>query len=179
MAAIFGGYAALLFVEQSLPVDQDDDAILVRASDLEPFMDDYVVQAHAEVIKKVRLPDETVELTYQYQHDDSKRQFDIRCAVFVLPTRGDARDRFKHLDQFGMVEHDQPVRHESVEYPTQGDQSSMYELLVDGTPWGRRFLCRRREKVFFLEMSGYFFEDDYEFSELLDPCVELLESYLP
>ncbi len=163
-----------------LPVKAADRDVLVMAGDLQTVIGDFVLVADAESIRKLRWPDDTIELVYSYRHPDSTEPFRLHCEIVVKNTRAEARDAYRSrlartLDdlesEYVIQSHD--------EWFSWGETSNFSALTESDKPRGYSFIALAGEKLFAIELEDLALDDSQQFVSLIMPALDRLQSYDP
>lgn len=177
---IGGFYFASLKPATTLELKEGDRLVLVTANDLQPLLEQFLARTEWEEIDKEQMRnDGAIHLTYNYNHEDDRRAFELVCQVYVFPTRLLARKHYDDEKDNWLAYHDEGVTPKSLSGIKFGDASKQGVLVKDDKVWGYYYSCRRREKVYRIELAGLSFQDAGQFINLVKPCLEVLDDYEP
>ena len=173
------------FPGKTLPVRDADKELMLRASDLETWMDeapDPPVDEARATLTRTRDLFGVEEITYEFS-DDATALF-VNTTVTIDPKASDARTTYS-VTKLGLgvglaIESDTGMKKvERNDLFTWGDESTSYLLEMDGDPVGNAIVARKGTKTIFVIFSGIYFDDPDDLDEVLEPHLTALETWTP
>lgn len=169
---------------KTLPVRDDDKAVVLRASDLERWIEntgDPIDEAHA-TLSRTRDLFGVEEIQYEYSRDGST--LFVNSTVTIDPKESDARTTFNVTKLglgFGVAIESKSgmTKEERNDLFSWGDDSASYVLEMDGSPVGNAVVARKGARTFFVIFAGVYFDDAGDLEEVLEPHLDALESWTP
>eukprot|EP00913_Durusdinium_trenchii_P008963 g8429.t1 len=172
--------AGVLFVmtASNMPVTATDRSVLFTAKELEGRLDDFNYDPAKEVITKEKYIDNSYDLDYEYE-DESVI---VLCNVTVDTSVSDAKASFSTMwagsklvlgfdSEVDVMAQDHWLRW--------GDESRFATLKSNGETFGHMLIVRKGTRVFYLGLSGVYFEDAQQLNEFIMPTLAKLEGYQP
>ena len=183
VAAILGGLALLavlgivglgvLFVmsAEDLPVEAADRELVLTASDLVPFFEDFAPDAVYESFEKLRYMDDSEDLSYEFDSPVEDEPY-ISVTITWEPSRSDANMTYDlewSASILGMNIADSTIDiEEDSSFYTAGDRSRFGTMVYDGDHVGHMFVAQKGNTVYAYMISGFLLEDPDLWHEMLD-----------
>ncbi len=185
----FCGVVLLLFVAFvatgciERPAEPRDRQLLITVRDLEPYGIRVEPEEESqEVLQRLLYLDRSLEIDYEYDSPEG-----AATALYLAVTAGfersaaDAeatfiveREAFGIGARFGGLEVvEQP------DFYRRGDSSFFAQLQLEQNPVGNVFLMQDGARTYGVVLTGLYFDVPEAWRELLDPRLDLLESYEP
>lgn len=177
VSIVAGSYYLGLREETELRINESDLALLIRTSDFEESLFDVVIRSDWETIRKVRRRDKSVHLEYDYSHDDDGIRFQIACSMSSLPTRRDAQTAFKDQKSSWLTLLTDDITPKQSNAFQWGDDSEFGAFIRAEETIGHFFSCRRRDKVFRVELLGTRLVENDSLMQILRDHLDRLETY--
>ena len=179
--------AGLLFVAtgKEEPVSARDRAVLVDIDLLTEWMaDEYIPEKRGETLTKTRYIDGSYDIEYEYDIPEDLTAPYLSCTVTVELTSSDAQTSYVAMwsgSQLGMsllsdVEIDVVERNDLFRW---GDRSRFAILFTEGEPFGNVFIARSGKYIFYMVISGIYFDNREGISGMLSERLDRLQSYQP
>lgn len=174
-----------LFATSEQTVTEADREVLIDINQIGLRMeDDYSPIARGETITKLRYLDGSFELDYEYDVPEDPDAPYLNCTVYREMTVQDARGSYTGLlagssftvNMFAERDVEFVERNDLLSW---GDTSYFSVLQCDGQPVGNFFVARRGRLVFYLIVSGVYFDDPDNVRGLLAGVLDRLETYEP
>ncbi|MEE2685458.1 MAG: hypothetical protein VYB09_04045 [Planctomycetota bacterium] len=179
--------AGLLFVAtgKEEPVTEADRAVLVDIDHLSEWMfDEYVPEKRGETVTKTRYIDGSYDIEYEYDIPEDLNAPYLSCIITVERKISDARTSYVAMwsgSQLGMslqsdVEIDVVERNDLFRW---GDRSRFAILFTEGEPFGNVFITRTGKHIFYIVISGVYFDHQEGIRGMLSEHLDRLKSYQP
>ena len=183
---LFVGWG-LLFVAtgKEEPVTAADRAVLVDIDLLTEWMvDEYIPEKRGESLIKTRYIDGSYDIEYEYDIPEDLNAPYLSCTVTVEPTTSDAQTSYVAmwggsqlaLSLLSDIEIDVVERNDLFRW---GDRSRFAILSTEGEPFGNVFITRTGKYIFYIIISGIYFDNHEGISGLLSERLGQLPSYQP
>ena len=166
------------------PVTGEDRAVLVDINLVAEWMEDYVPERRGEKVTKTRYIDGSYDIDYEYDIPDTEDAPYLNCTVTVETTRSDALVSYDMLwageklglSMFSDIEIDVVERNDLFRW---GDHSRFAILQSGGEPFGNLLITRKGRHIFYLLLSGVYFEDRDAIGGLMHRPLSQLPAYSP
>ena len=166
---LLGLGAVFLWLEKELPVTEADKEVLLTASVLGEFIEDFQVQAEGETFRKIKDIDGSHGLEYSYEdeglhiygHVRLERSLSDAKTMYVI-------EREAEELSIDLIDLEMSVRNDLLRF---GDDSQAALLTWDGEPNGNFFCCRKGKHVFCAGWSGLAIEDAEMFEQAVKPVL--------
>ncbi len=179
--------AGLLFVAtgKEEPVSARDRAVMVDIDQLSEWIfDEYVPEKRGETLTKTRYIDGSYDIEYEYDIPEDLNAPYLSCIVTVERKISDAQTSYVAMwsgSQLGMsllsdVEIDVVERNDLFRW---GDRSRFAILFTEGEPFGNVFITRTGKYIFYMVISGVYFDSHEGISGLLSKRLAQLPAYQP
>ena len=163
LLVVVGGF---LFIATGTeePVTDEDRAVLVDINLVAEWMEDYIPQRRGEKITKTRYIDGSYDIDYEYDIPDDADAPYLNCTVTVEKNSTDALLSYGSIwgggkigmAMFSDVEIEVVERNDLFKW---GDRSRFAILKSEGAPFGNMLITRKGRRIFFLLLSGIYFDD--------------------
>ncbi len=173
-----------VYTAKSVEVTANDRQVILDINDLAEWMEDYSPESQGETYAKHRYIDGSYDVEYEYDRPlDSDAPY-LSCSVTVEMNRSDARASYLSIwtggklgiSLLGDSSVDLVERNDLFAW---GDESKMALLTVDGVPLGNVFITRVGNTIFYLTISGLYFDEPELLDEFLSEKLSRLETYEP
>lgn len=169
---------------KTLPVRDVDEAVVLRASDLEQWMEETAepIDESQATISHTRDLFGVEEIAYEYSKDGSS--LFVNSTVTIDPKVQDARTTF-NVTKLGLgvgvaIEAKGGMtKEERNDLFSWGDESASYVLNMNGSPVGNAIVARKGSRTFFVIFAGVYFDDADALEEVLEPQLTALEAWTP
>jgi len=171
----------ILFVATAsdIPVTDADKQVVVRASELAPWFEDFTPAAKFESFGKIQYLDQSRELTYEYDSPKDDEPY-IIVTVSHEGSPSDAQITFQAEwsgQRLGLNIADSDMdMEETNSFYSVGDQSRFANITSDGEVVGHVLVARHGTSVYAFSIAGFTMEDATMWSELFDDRVNNLAS---
>lgn len=168
---------------RTLPVEEQEKAMLLRAGDLVRYGYGLAATEKYESFTKTRLFDGSYEIEYEFETPESETENALylyvqvtveRQASNTLLTQGAERLGVRYGLRKGGVK-----EREIKDFYRYGDASAFYILEKDGEPIGNLFTVREGGKLYTLLLSGFYFDDPQVWGKVLGPKLSQFSRYQP
>lgn len=162
-----------------------DKPLMVTIEDLREYGFEFDGLANQETFERVRYPDGSLEVTYEFETPDSAGvdglSLNVTAAFHRTPR--DAVESFR-LEKGGVKIGIGAVGGVSLKevpgFYRWGDESYYANLVGPaGQPGGMLFATRRGTRTYLFMAGGMYFSDPAEWAALIEPRLKYLESYDP
>lgn len=175
------GFVSLVLIwaaaTKTLPVSDSDKQVIVTATDLVPYFEDYAPTSEHESFKKKQYLDKSLELTYEYDSPNETDPF-ISITVSYERNKGDASGAYFATWTFqniGLKSEDQNFELEELDsFYSIGDRSRFANIMFDGEPVGHLLLVQKGNTVYSFIMTGFLIEDPSVWMELFRERIQNL-----
>ena len=163
-----------------LPVQESDKRLLVQPSDLLTYFEDFQPIADAEVIKKIKYLDGSVELSLEYDVDDEDQPYMV-VTVTREVSRADAMMVYKlawSASLLGLTfgDSEMDVKEDNVLISI-GDRSRFGLIKYEGNNVGTIFVFMKGNSIYEFLLSGLYIDDPEILHELFDARAEDLGDF--
>ncbi len=176
------GLVALYFLTATeLPVTDDDRAVLLTASAIAEWVEDFEPDAASETTTKLKYLDGTVSLEYEY---DSVKESDpyLSCTIDIVGGETEARATLATIWTAMVITIEagsDTVVKENNDLFRWGDKSHCATLESAGVPFGNFFMAQKDGMVVTILVEGVCFDTTELLTGLLLPRLKRLASYTP
>ena len=180
-----GGGLLFIATGKEQPVTARDHAILVDIDMLAEWMyEEYIPEKRGETLIKTRYIDGSYDIEYEYDIPEDMNAPYLSCIVTVERTISDAQTSYVAIwggSQLGFsllsdIEIDLVERNDLFRW---GDRSRFAILKTEGEPFGNVFITRTGKYIFYIIISGVYFDNHDGISGLLSEPLSQLSSYQP
>lgn len=171
-----------LFPGKTLPIDDADRAVVLRATDLAEWSPETEVDETQARLEKTKDIFGVYGMEYEYSSDPSG--LFVNTTVSVEPNVSDAQTTFS-VTKIGLnvgiaiEQKDGMTKVERNDLFSWGDESATYLLQMDGSTVGNAVVVRKGRRTFFVIFAGVYFEDAEDLEALLEPHLTALETWTP
>lgn len=160
-----------------LPVSESDTQVIVTASDLIPYFDNYSPTIESETFGKTKYLDQSVELTYEYDSPNQDDPF-ISVTVSYEVSAGDAAGVYLGtwtFQQLGLNVEDQNFELQELDsFFNAGDRSRFANIIFNGEPVGHLLVVQKGNAVYSFIISGFLIDDPTVWMELFQERIQSL-----
>mgnify|MGYP001164129529 CR=1 FL=1 len=180
-----GGGLLFIATGKEEPVSAADRAVLVDIDQLSEWMfDEYVPEKRGETLTKTRYIDGSYDIEYEYDIPEDLSAPYLSCTVTVELTSSDAQTSYVAmwggsqlaLSLLSDIDIDVVERNELFRW---GERSRFAILSTEGEPFGNVFITRSGKYIFYMVMSGIYFDSHEGISGLLSKRLAQLPTYQP
>ena len=181
--AMFAGFGYLYVSNvKELPVSQAEWDVVVDAHDVAEWLPDLEVATLQEELAKIRYIDRSYEVSYEYNPDDASVY--VSSSLSIERNLSDALTGYlplwtATLAGFKLSGSDDIEIEALEDFFEWGDQSKMGLIRSGGEPSGHLFVARKGKKIFFLLLSGIYFDDAEMWADFLLPTLNQINQYHP
>jgi hypothetical protein len=184
LAAFVGLGAVFNLTGTEETVAPGERALMLDIRHLTAWMDGYAPNLASENVTKTRYIDRSYEIQYTYEVPGDDHAPYLSYLLNFEPTKTDAHSTYISLWggskaaflAFGALD---VAVDENDEIYQWGDESRFGILRSKGKPFGNVFIARKNKTVVYLLLTGVYFEDNENASELLAPYLEKLDQAPP
>ena len=166
------------------PVTGEDRAVIVDIHHVAEWMEDFIPQSRGERITKTRYIDGSYDIDYEFDLPDDADAPYLNCTVTVEKNSTDAMLSYGSIwgggkigmAMFSDIEIEVVERNDLFKW---GDRSRFAILKSEGEPFGNMLITRKGRHIFFLLLSGIYFDDREAIGGLLGGALSRLPAYTP
>lgn len=185
MGRLVGLLALLALVTGCVPgeIQEGDRPLLVTVADLEPYGYDPIAYAEDETFSRTRYLDGSLEIDYELDSSEGLEPLYLSATAGFERSSSDAVATFAmEKGAFGVgLELGGGGIEEVPGFFRWGDDAYFALIMGEEGPVGNIFGTRSGRKIYWLLLSGVYFDADSpeEWAEFISPKLEYLESYEP
>lgn len=186
LLSVTAGFTACVLLagcESGLPVEAQEKALVLRASDLAPFGYGLEKTEQFETFSKTRFFDGSREINYEFQTPETEADNPLYMNVTLTFEKKQSDALVSHGVERTAVAAGMRVAgiksRKIDEFYAYGDSSTFYVLEMDGKPVGNMFLTRDGKKIYLIIMSGFYFDDPGAWKELVEEKLRRFSAYEP
>ena len=178
--------AGALFVitAREQPVTEREREVILDIHSLAEWVKDFEPDSNYELLQKIRYIDWSYEVEYEYDESDNVDAPYLSCTLNLERKRSDVLTTYVAawnaavigMQIAGNTDVTVDERNELFRW---GDQSRFGILKSNEEPYGNMFVARNDKRVFFLVVSGVYFDDPDSIRELLMPVLDQVDNYTP
>ena len=176
---LFIGMVAIYMIAPwDLPITDQDKKLIVQASDLAPYFDNFTPNKSYESFEKTKYIDFAEELNYEYESPSDDEPY-ISITVSYESKRSDASIAYT-AEWTGMkiganlADGEISMKSNDSFYQA-GDKSNFSDLTYQGEILGHAFIAQKGSTVYSFLISGFTLEDPSIWRELFDKRIASLE----
>lgn len=175
LVLIVGLAGYLIFKASEKPVTESDRQLVVRASDLIPYFEDFNPSEEYESLKRLKYFVGTQELLYEYDSQldgdpyiNNTVTYDTRASDALMTYSIEWSAQAVTFKVYGMyLEEDDSI------YNPEG-KSKFGNIFYEGEPVGHVFVYQKKNTVYAFTISGFIMQDPEIWHELFDHRLEAL-----
>ncbi len=174
---------ALAACTRDLPVGDTEKALFLPAAVFEGFGFEIGDTAQRESYKKMRYFDGSYELEYEFEApDESPDYIYVYSSLSVERKASDAMTVYLAMDvgfRIGNMAAGDVDIVEDNEFYQYGDASKFKRIVHEGRQIGNMFITRSGKRVYFVVVSGTYFDDAQLWGEVIGERLAAFEQYEP